>query len=120
MRFLVDECTGPTVAAWLLQHGHEVFSVYDQSPGATDGDLLDLAHRDNWILITNDRDFGELIFREGRPHRGVIFLRLDNERAVNKIRVLAQLLAGYANQLPGRFIVVTEAQVRFAGSPAAP
>jgi predicted nuclease of predicted toxin-antitoxin system len=63
MRFLVDECTGPAVAAWLKQQGHDVHSVYDQSPGAADDDLLDLAFRDNWILFTNDRDFGELIFR---------------------------------------------------------
>lgn len=116
MRFLVDDCTGPGVAAWLLQQGHEVHSAYDQSPGATDDELLELAYRDNWILITNDRDFGELIYREGRPHRGVIFLRLDDERTPNKIHVLTQLLAGHSNQLPNQFVVATETQVRFAGT----
>jgi predicted nuclease of predicted toxin-antitoxin system len=117
MGFLVDECTGP---AWLSQQGHDVYSANDQSPGATDDWLLDLAQRDNWILITNDRDFGELIFREGRPHRGVIFLRLDDERSANKILVLGQLLAGHAGQLPHQFVVVTETRVRFAGTQAAP
>jgi predicted nuclease of predicted toxin-antitoxin system len=116
MRFLVDECAGPAVATWLAQQGHDIYSVYDQSPGASDDDLLDRAFRDQWILITNDRDFGELIFREGRPHRGVIYLRLDDERATSKIRVLAQLLAGYASQLLNQFVVVTETQVRFSGS----
>jgi predicted nuclease of predicted toxin-antitoxin system len=116
MRLLVDECTGPAVAAWLSQQGHEVYSVYDQSPGALDDDLLDLAYRENWILITNDRDFGELIFREGRSHRGVIFLRLDDERAVNKIRVLGILLAGYSSQIANQFVVVNETQLRFASS----
>ena len=120
MRFLVDECTGPSVAAWLKQEGHDVYSVYDQSPGAADDHLLALAYRDSWILITNDRDFGELIFREGRPHRGVIFLRLDDERAANKILVLGQLLTAYESQLPGQFVVVTETHVRFAGTQAAP
>ncbi len=120
MRFLVDECTGPAVAAWLAKQGHDVFSVYDQSPGATDDDLLDQARRDNWILITNDRDFGELIFREGRQHRGVIFLRLDDERSANKIRVLGQLLAGFAPNLSDKFVVATESQVRFAGASAMP
>jgi predicted nuclease of predicted toxin-antitoxin system len=120
MRFLVDECTGPAVAAWLNQQGHDVFSVYDQWPGASAGDLLDLAYRDDWMLITNDRDFGELIFREGRPHRGVIFLRLDDERAANKIRVLGQLLSNYASQLPNQFVVVTQTHVRFAGTHGAP
>src|SRR6187200_1827521 len=114
MRFLVDECTGPGVAAWLQQQNHDVYSVYDQSPGAADDNLLDLACRDNWILITNDGDFGELIFRGGRPHRGVVFLRLNDERAANKILVLGRLLASCASQLPGQYVVVTETQVRFA------
>lgn len=114
MRFLVDECTGPAVAIWLLGEGHEVYSVYDQSPGASDDDLLARAARDGWIVITNDGDFGELIFREGRPHRGVVFMRLDDERAANKIRVLGRLFAGYGDQLPNQFVVVTETQVRFA------
>jgi predicted nuclease of predicted toxin-antitoxin system len=116
MRFLVDECTGPTVAAWLSQQGHDVLSVYDQLPGTADDDLLELAHRDHWILITNDRDFGELIFRERRPHHGVVFLRLDDERAANKIRVLGLLLNSHAADLPDRFVVATETQVRFASS----
>jgi predicted nuclease of predicted toxin-antitoxin system len=116
MWFLVDECTGPAVAAWLVQQGHDVYSVYDQSPGDTDDDVLHRAFREARILITNDRDFGELIFREGRNHRGVVFLRLDDERAANKIRVLELLLANHASELPDRFVVVTETQVRFAAS----
>jgi predicted nuclease of predicted toxin-antitoxin system len=117
MGFLVDECTGPAVAAWLVQQGHEVYSVYDQSPGATDDELLALAYRDDWIVITNDRDFGELIFREGRLHHGVVFLRLDDERPTNKIRVLGALITGHVTQLPNHFVVVTESQVRFASPP---
>jgi predicted nuclease of predicted toxin-antitoxin system len=116
MRFLVDECTGPNVAAWLVQQGHDVYSVYDQSPGDTDDEVLDRAFQEVRILITNDRDFGELIFREGRSHRGVVFLRLDHERAANKIRVVDLLLANHASDLPDRFVVVTETQVRFAGT----
>lgn len=120
MRFLVDECTGPAVAAWLNQQGHDIYSVYDLSPGAADDDLLGLAFRDNWILVTNDRDFGELVFRESRPHRGVVFLRLDDERAANKIRVLGQLLASYGSRLTNQFVVVTETHVRFAGTHGTP
>jgi predicted nuclease of predicted toxin-antitoxin system len=69
MRFLVDECTGPGVAAWLTANGHDVFSAYDQSPGAGDSGLLARAVAEERIVVTNDRDFGDMIFREGRPHR---------------------------------------------------
>jgi predicted nuclease of predicted toxin-antitoxin system len=116
VRFLVDECTGPAVARWLRdEQEHEVFSVYDEARGAEDDELIEKAFAENWILITNDKDFGEKVFRERRPHRGIVFLRLENERAANKIEVLRRLLEGYAEQLADRFVVVTEAQVRFAG-----
>ena len=115
MRFLVDECTGPNAAAWLRGQGYEVFSAYEQSRGADDEVLLEKAFAENWILITNDKDFGEKVYRERRPHRGIIFLRLTDERAANKVLVLERLLAQYAEQLPDRFVVVTEDRVRFAG-----
>ena len=114
MRFLVDECTGPAVANWLEQQGHDVFSVYHQARGIDDDRVIEIAQIEGRILITNDRGFGEKIFRERRPHHGVVFLRLANERSVNKIRVLSQLLGEHSNALKDRYVVVTETQVRFA------
>jgi predicted nuclease of predicted toxin-antitoxin system len=115
MRFLVDECTGTKVANWLKQQGYEVFSVYEQARGITDNQVLDKAITENWILITNDKDFGEKIYREKCKHRGVIFLRLDDERSANKITVLSQLLSQYEElQIMDCFVVVTETQIRFA------
>ena len=115
MRFLVDECTGPNAAAWLRGQGYEVFSAYEQSRGADDDSLIAKAFAENWILITNDKDFGEKVYRERRPHHGVVFLRLNDERAANKVLVLARLLAQFAEQLADRFVVVTDERVRFAG-----
>jgi predicted nuclease of predicted toxin-antitoxin system len=114
MRFLVDECTGSTVARWLREQGYEVFSVYDEARGISDDEVMQKALTENWILITNDKDFGDKIFREGCLHRGIIFLRLDNERATNKINKLQILLENYADRLPEQFVVVTENKVRFA------
>ncbi len=114
MRFLVDECTGSKVAEWLRDANYEVFSVFDEARGMTDDDILAKALTENWILITNDKDFGEMVFRERRTHHGVVFMRLDDERATNKIEVLQRLLEGYAEKLTEEFVVVTEAKVRFA------
>lgn len=113
MRFLVDECTGPAVARWLRQ-GHEVFSVYDEARGVDDDFVLSKAFSEGWILITNDKDFGEKVYRERRPHRGVIFLRLEDERSSSKIDALRRLLDTYADRLEEQFVVVTEKYVRFA------
>lgn len=114
MRFLVDECTGPKVARWLREQNHDVLSVFDDARGLDDQQIIELAFNENRIIITNDKDFGDLIFREFHSHCGVILLRLDNERFVNKIEVIRRLLDNFAEKLPNQFIVVSESQVRFA------
>ncbi len=113
MRFLVDECTGPLTAEWLSSAGHDVISAYHQARGTVDDDLLTLAVTEERIVITNDEDFGEMIFREQRCHKGVIFLRLRDERPQNKICVIDKLLSRYGDQLVDQFVVVSETQVRF-------
>ncbi len=114
MRFLVDECTGPLVAEWLRTSGHEVFSVYEEARGLGDDEVISAAYYGDYILVTNDKDFGEKVYRERRPHRGVVLMRLDDERAANKVKVLRRLLEAYADRLAGHFVVVTEKRVRFA------
>ena len=106
MRLLVDECTGPKVAEWLRNEGHEVFSVYQEETGMSDADVLAKALHEDWILITNDKDFGEMVFRE----------RIADERASNKIEVLRKLFANHSDKLSGQFVTVTETKVRFARS----
>jgi predicted nuclease of predicted toxin-antitoxin system len=114
MRFLVDESTGPSAAEWLSAQGHEVFSVYDSARGMDDDEIMKKVFEGNWILITNDKDFGEQVYRERKHHHGIILLRLDDERVASKIEVLKRLLKSHADRLPDQFTVVTEKSVRFA------
>jgi predicted nuclease of predicted toxin-antitoxin system len=93
--------------------GHEVFSVFDDAQGIEDDEVIRKAYTESWILITNDKDFGEKVYREQHPHRGVILMRLENERATNKIEVLRRLLEQYSDKIADRFVVVTETRVRF-------
>jgi predicted nuclease of predicted toxin-antitoxin system len=97
----------------LRRQGHEVFSVYDEARGMDDDDIIQKALTENWILMTNDKDFGEKIYRERRPHKGVVLLRLEDERAHMKIQILKRLLESYIDRLPDQFVVVTERTVRF-------
>ncbi len=114
MRFVVDECTGPAVASWLRSRGHDVVSIYDDAPRMLDDDILPLAVREDRIVVTNDKDFGDLVFAKGMTHRGVILLRLTNERAPSKIAALARVLDAYESQVPGSFVVATETGIRIA------
>ncbi len=113
MRFLVDECTGVRVARWLREEGYEVFSVYEEARGITDDVIIKKASDENWILITTDKDFGEKVYRQKLPHRGIILMRLQDERSINKINVLQRLFSLYFQQISNHFVVVTENQVRF-------
>lgn len=115
----MDECTGPAVARWLPdERGYEVFSVYHEARGAADEYVIAKAFEENWVLVTNDKDFGEKVFKERHPHRGVVFLRVGDEHPENQIEVLQQLLDGYSDRLADNFVVVTEKQVRFSSAPS--
>ena len=89
-----------------------MLSIYQESPGLGDIEVLRLAFDTSRVLITADKDFGEMIFREGRPHKGIILLRLGDERPSNKIDVLRRLIQQYSGQLPGNFVVATDSTVR--------
>jgi len=108
MCFLVDECTGPAVARWLRGHQHEVFSAYEEARGMGDDEIIQKAADENWIIITNHKDFGEKVYRDRRPHQGVVLLRLEDERAANKIKRMRGLIEAYADHLPGSFVVAEE------------
>lgn len=110
----MDECTGPAAARWLERAGHDVMSVYEESPGAGDSEVIDLALRENRILVTNDKGFGEKVFREGRRHSGVLLLRLEDERPQSKIDALERVLHAYGDELDGHFVVVTERSIRIS------
>lgn len=79
-----------------------------------DESIIQKAFSENRILITNDKDFGEKVYREQYPHKGIVLLRLEDERAVVKIATLKRLLAQHMNQLTDNYVVVTEKRVRFA------
>lgn len=116
MRFLIDECTGPRVASWLREQGHDVVSVYESCRGASDEAILQRATTEGRVLITYDKDFGEMVFREKQAHQGIILLRIERLGTTHKIDVLRQIIERYGEQLLKMFIVATSHQVRIVGS----
>lgn len=114
MKFIVDECTGDSAAKWLKMSGYEVYSVYTENKGAEDEWILEKAIKENWIVITNDKDFGKLVFKRGKGHRGVIFLRLQRESTENKIETIKKVLEKCRERLSDSFIVASEDFVRIS------
>ena len=110
----MDECTGPAVARWLEREGHDVTSVYDELRGVEDSALMERALREERILVTNDKGFGERAFRDGRSHCGVLLLRLEDERPKSKIAALSRVLQLYGEGISRRFVVVRERSIRIS------
>ncbi len=117
MRFIVDESTGIAVVEHLRNSGYDVLAVAEIMRQADDPDILTLALNQDRILITNDKDFGELVFRSGKRHRGVLLLRLHDESSTNRVRVVKSVLERHADRLPNHFVVATENRVRIRPAP---
>lgn len=119
MRFLIDENLSKKLARFLNQLGYPTLRVRTINPGIDDYQVLELALSKVSILITSDKDFGELVFKEKLAHCGVILLRLQDETPDNTIRVIQTLVPQF-DELKNRFMVVTEKeegfQIRF-GNP---
>jgi predicted nuclease of predicted toxin-antitoxin system len=107
MKFLLDQSTDARLGTYLRKLGHDVTRVATDYPaGLLDPKILSLARAEGRILITDDRDFGEWVFRFKLPHAGVIFLRLGTYAPLDlKIERLAYVLTHYADHLD-QFLVV--------------
>lgn len=113
MRLLTDENIGLKVVTHLRSLSYDVVSAIEDYQSATDTKILTIAKRQKRILITTDKDFGELVFLRGLVPYGVILLRLREESAKNKIRVLDKLFKDERLKIAKKFAVITESQVRF-------
>lgn len=112
MRFLLDESADYPLAIHLGAQGHDVTAIAHEYPQSLrDQEVLAIAVEEQRILITNDRDFGELIFRRRLPHTGVILFRLHAENLATKTYWLDYVLTVHSQDLAD-FIVVTDRGVR--------
>ncbi len=106
MRFLVDRCAGRRLAEWLRYNGHDALDAQTIGPDPGDQALLELAESENRILITIDKDFGELIYRHGVAHAGLI--RLPDVRIAQRIGIVAEIIDRYHSELAGRAVVTIQ------------
>ena len=112
MNFLLDQSTDARLVPWLTKHGHTARRIGREYPaGLPDEQVLAIAEREGCILITDDRDFGELVFRHRQPHTGVIYLRLASYSLDLLKARLEHVLTHYADRLD-RFLVITPGDVR--------
>jgi len=117
MNFLADEsCAGPVVRM-LREAGHDVVAISEVARGATDEQVLERALNEKRVLITEDRDFGELVYARGRSSAGVILLRFPARARHAKPATVAEAVAKLGSRLQDAFTVIEAGRVRISSRP---
>ncbi len=112
MNLLADESVDRQVVERLRQEGHDTLYVAELSPSITDDEVLQQANSRSALLVTADKDFGELVFRLGRVHAGVVLLRLAGLPVTAKAEMVARVFQDRAAALQGTFSVISPGVVR--------
>jgi predicted nuclease of predicted toxin-antitoxin system len=112
MRWLVDECVAAALVHQLRAAGHDASYMADGGPGTIDAAVLQLAHEEGRLLLTEDKDFGDLVFRARMPVPGVVLLRLAPQQASIRWPRLAAAIAQFGEGLFGRYVVIEAKRFR--------
>lgn len=112
IRLLADENVSRLVVERLRAAGFDVASVRETRPGASDKDVLGVTDSGDRVLITEDRDFGELVIRQRLKVRGIILLELDRLPSAAEAERVAEVVRIHASKLTGNLLVVEPARVR--------
>ena len=112
LKFLVDVGVSIKVERWLINHGYDTKSVRDINPQMLDEEILRIAVSEKRMVITMDKDFGELVYNSGLPHTGVLLLRLEEAASEEKVKVIENILGKYSNNLLNKFCVFKDEKLR--------
>ena len=112
MRFLADESCDAGVVESLRNVGHDIVDVRELSPGADDPFVVGLALKQQRILLTEDKDFGQLVFAGGHENPGVILIRVPVTARTWLLANIAAIIRIHADSMPQRFLVIEPGKVR--------
>ncbi|HEY9298614.1 MAG TPA: DUF5615 family PIN-like protein, partial [Phormidium sp.] len=107
-----DEGVDRQIVEHLRQDAHFVWYVAEMEPGISDDIVLEIANREEAVLLTADKDFGELVFRLRRVAYGVVLLRLSGLSPSSKAEIVSNAIAQHAEELLGSFTVITSRTIR--------
>ena len=112
MRFLADENCDFAVVRALRGAGHDVATVKDLAPGSTDDDVIRLALAEHRTLLTEDKDFGQLVFASAIESPGVVYLRFPAGARQEVADAVLKLVQREGADLTRRFVVVQPGRIR--------
>ncbi|MFH0802025.1 MAG: DUF5615 family PIN-like protein [bacterium] len=112
MKFLADESIDRQIVERLRQEGHTVLYVAEMEPGLADDAVLETASRERIVLLTADKDFGELVFRLHRISSGVVLFRLAGLSSELKAEVATKVIRRYGLDFQENFTVIGRSSLR--------
>lgn len=106
MIFLADEGVDKSLVELLRARDYDVFYVAESASSISDEDVLALANRDSRILITRDKDFGELVYRLKKIHSGIILIRMEELPSGSRSTYVDLFIQENLDKLAGHFVVL--------------
>ena len=117
VRFLADESCDFAVVRALRTSGYDIAAVSEITPRAEDSDVINLAVREERILLTEDKDFGRLVYAHGQKTLGVILLRFPTSVRKQIAKDVVKLVEREGERLIGSFITVQPGRIRISHVP---
>jgi len=115
VRFVADESCDHAVVRALRKAGHSVDAVSESTSGADDAAVMERARRAGAVVITEDTDFGRLVFADKKASHGVILLRFPAPARGGLGETVAKVVREHARQIAGHFVVIEPGKVRIGG-----
>jgi predicted nuclease of predicted toxin-antitoxin system len=117
VNFVADESIDQEIVKRVREDGHTVSYVAEMDPGISDDDVLRLANKQSALLITADRDFGELVFRQRLATNGVLLIRLAGLSQSRRAEMVSSAIKKHVSEIPNAFSVVTPGTIRIRYMP---
>ena len=111
-KFIVDVGVGRSIEEWLILNNFTTLSITSINPEMPDVNILELSNKEDAIIITMDKDFGELVFKNLLPHKGVLLLRLEDAISAEKLAVIETLIPYRILEIKNKFSVYQNGKLR--------
>jgi predicted nuclease of predicted toxin-antitoxin system len=109
---LADESLDRQIVEHLRADGHSVWYIIDTEPGISNGDVIEKANQMDAVLLTADKDFGEMVFQQRLVNKGVMLVRLAGLSSTHKAGIVASAVRDHLSELPQAFSVITHNAIR--------
>lgn len=105
LKFIVDVGVGKAIEKYLQEEGYDTKAVREINPSMEDEQIIRTAASENRIVITMDKDFGELVYHSSMKHCGVLLLRLEDATGPEKLEVIKFIITNYSDRITNCFCV---------------